>query len=306
MPKDKILVSVIMPVYNHEPYITQAIEGVLMQKTTFKYELIIGEDCSTDKSREIIREYQKKYPDIIHPVYWKKNVGANRNANTIRLRARGKYIATCEGDDYWCDENKLQKQIDFLQNNLQYSAIYHNVCCVDEKGRECKRKSINKYVYKENGTYTFDMIKGMRLVGQGASIVYRNIHHHLSGEQIRLFHKCECNGDQKLCVTLACLGDVYYMEDVMACHRVVLRKGDSWSAQTYEKNLCLLNYHMYLELVEYLKKGFCRDYKSIEFEKGLCKNSAYIFKKAPSVSNLRIYISVNFLYILEKVKNFAG
>jgi len=110
---EEVLVSVIMLVYNHEAYIAQAIEGVLMQKTNFKYELIIGEDCSTDNSKEIIREYHKKYPDIIYPVYWKKNVGANKNANTIRARARGKYIATCEGDDYWCDEDKLQNQIDF-------------------------------------------------------------------------------------------------------------------------------------------------------------------------------------------------
>ncbi len=300
----EVLVSVLMLVYNHEPYIAQAIEGVLMQKTTFKYELIIGEDCSTDKSRTIIREYQKRYPDIIRPVYWKRNVGGKKNANMIRSLARGKYIALCEGDDYWCDERKLQKQIDFLEENPQYSGVYHNVCCVDERGRKCKRRSIAKYPHKGEQSYTFEMVKGMRLVGQSAGVVHRNLYKNLSKKQMELFHNCDCNGDHKLCAVLSCIGKIYYMEDEMACHRVVLKNGSSWSAQTCGRNMQLANYKMYMALCKLIKEGFDRSYISVDFEKGLCKNSVRIARSVPNLDNVWICLQVLCRYISNRCKEW--
>ena len=113
------VVSVHMITYNHEPYIRQAIEGVMMQKTDFEYELVIGEDCSQDKTREICFEYQKKYPDKIRVLWWHENVsklGGNGRRN--RARCRGEFIAFCEGDDYWIDPLKLQKQVDAMRRYL--------------------------------------------------------------------------------------------------------------------------------------------------------------------------------------------
>ena len=118
------LVSVKMITYNHEPYIAQAIEGVLMQKTDFPIELIIGEDCSTDSTREIVLDYQKKYPDIIRVVTSEYNVGMIKNGLRTTKSCRGKYIAFCEGDDYWTDPYKLQKQVDFLEANLDYGMVH--------------------------------------------------------------------------------------------------------------------------------------------------------------------------------------
>src|ERR1700690_2758382 len=109
------LVSVKMITYNHAPYITRAIEGVLQQKTTFPFELIIGEDCSTDGTREIVFAYQKKYPDIIRVITSDKNVGMNINGLRTIKAGKGKYIALCEGDDYWHNPEKLQKKVDFLK-----------------------------------------------------------------------------------------------------------------------------------------------------------------------------------------------
>lgn len=106
------VVSVHMITYNHEPYIRQAIEGVMMQKTDFEFELVIGEDCSRDKTREICFEYQRKYPDKIRVLWWHENVsklGGNGRRN--RAHCRGEFIAFCEGDDYWVDDHKLQKQV---------------------------------------------------------------------------------------------------------------------------------------------------------------------------------------------------
>ena len=111
------LVSVHMVTYNHEPYIRQAIEGVMMQKTDFEFELVIGEDASQDKTREICFEYQKKYPDKVRVLWWHENVsklGGNGPRN--RARCRGQFIAFCEGDDYWIDPLKLQKQVDLIRN----------------------------------------------------------------------------------------------------------------------------------------------------------------------------------------------
>lgn len=121
-----VMVSVCMITYNQESYIAQAIEGILMQKTNFQFELVIGEDCSTDNTRLICKEYKKKHPDIIKLLLPKKNLGSNENFNQIIKMSLGKYLALCEGDDYWTDPYKLQKQVDFLECHPDYGMCYTN------------------------------------------------------------------------------------------------------------------------------------------------------------------------------------
>ncbi|OXU15576.1 glycosyltransferase [Sedimentisphaera salicampi] len=118
------LVSVNMITYNHEPYIAQAIEGVVNQKTDYPFELIIGEDCSTDRTREIVLEYQKKYPDIIRVLYSENNLGARRNGLRTEKACRGKYIAYCEGDDYWIRDDKLQIQVSYLEEHPDVGMVH--------------------------------------------------------------------------------------------------------------------------------------------------------------------------------------
>ena len=126
---NEIVVSINTLAYNHEKYIAQCIEGILMQKTNFAFELLIHDDASTDKTADIIREYEKKYPNIVKPIYqtenqWSKKI---KISSTYQYpRAKGKYIAICEGDDYWIDENKLQMQVDFLENNPEYGMCFSN------------------------------------------------------------------------------------------------------------------------------------------------------------------------------------
>ena len=129
-------VSVCMVTYNHEKYIAQAIESVLMQKTNFDYELVIGEDCSTDKTKKIIIKYQKRYPKIIRIILNKKNLGAGLNFVQILEACKGEYIALLDGDDYWTDPVKLQKQVDFLDNNPYYSISSHNVYVIQEGSKD--------------------------------------------------------------------------------------------------------------------------------------------------------------------------
>ena len=128
------LVSICIPTYNHGKYIRQCLEGVMMQQTSFAFEVIVGEDCSTDDTRSIIEEFEAKYPGIIKPVYHPQNVGPQRNAYEFCWpRLTGKYIAVCEGDDYWTDPHKLQKQVDFLEANEEFVLCFHEVRTVTEK-----------------------------------------------------------------------------------------------------------------------------------------------------------------------------
>ena len=139
------LVSVHMITYNHETYIAQAIEGVLIQETDFPIELIVGEDCSTDRTRGIVFDYQRKHPDMIRIITSDKNVGAPKNGLRIYKACRGKYIAICEGDDYWTDPYKLQKQVDFLEANPDYGLVHTEY---DELINKTGRRILNQHSRK--------------------------------------------------------------------------------------------------------------------------------------------------------------
>lgn len=128
------LVSVWMITYNHEKFIAKALESALMQKTDFEYEIVIGEDCSTDNTKSILIDYERKHPEKIHVVYNIKNIGAFSNAFDIALPlCRGKYLACLEGDDYWIDPYKLQKEIDFLEKNPDFGLVCTRYLTLNEK-----------------------------------------------------------------------------------------------------------------------------------------------------------------------------
>lgn len=126
--------SVLMVTYNHGRFIRQAMESVLSQQTDFDYELIVGDDCSTDDTREIVRDYARKYPDRIRAVFWPENVGARRNFGQIYFDSRGEYAATLEGDDYWTCPHKLQRQVEFLETHRDCSMCFHSAMMVWEDG----------------------------------------------------------------------------------------------------------------------------------------------------------------------------
>ena len=124
---DVPLVSIRCITYNQEKFIGQALDSFLMQKTNFPFEVVVHDDASTDNTANIIREYEKKYPLIIKPIYEKENQWSKPNnalGRIVNAALRGKYVAICEGDDYWIDENKLQMQVDFLESNPEYGMCY--------------------------------------------------------------------------------------------------------------------------------------------------------------------------------------
>lgn len=123
-----LIVTICCLVYNHEPFLRQCLDGFVMQKTNFRFEAIVHDDASTDGSAAIIREYAEKYPEIIKPIFEKENLYSKRDGSLRRVmyaNTHGKYVAICEGDDYWTDPYKLQKQVDFLESHPDYVMCSH-------------------------------------------------------------------------------------------------------------------------------------------------------------------------------------
>jgi glycosyltransferase involved in cell wall biosynthesis len=139
------MVSVIVCAFNREVMISQTIDSILQQKCSFPFELIIGEDCGTDLTRNICIDYQKKHPSIIKLILHDTNKGAGGNWAISMKAARGKYIASCDDDDYWHNPAKLQLQVDYLEDNPDYGMVHTEIDVLDEK-----KRSVVKDFYKSN------------------------------------------------------------------------------------------------------------------------------------------------------------
>ena len=158
------LVSVSTVTYNHAPFIRQCLDGILMQKTTFPIEMLIHDDASTDGTADIIREYEARYPDLIKAIYQTENQyskGFPIERQLLFAPSRGKYIALCEGDDYWTDPLKLQKQVDFLEANPDYTICGGRYWVLEEG--------------KPGLTERDWMIKGLEKYPQGRTITLNEI-----------------------------------------------------------------------------------------------------------------------------------
>ena len=155
-------VSVLVLAYNHEPYVRQAIESILEQVVDFPIEIVVGEDCSTDRTREILLEYQSLRPELFRIITSDANVGMNQNFIRTSNACRGKYIAICEADDYWIDINKLSLQLSVAESNPNISLVVHNAI-VDQDGKP--RHSMNPIKKDEE----FDVIDILEATGQFAA-----------------------------------------------------------------------------------------------------------------------------------------
>lgn len=141
-----------MITYNHEHYLADAIQGVINQICDFEFELIIGEDCSQDATRQIALDYERQYPDIIRVVYSDKNVGMNANSRRIFDQAKGKYVAYCEGDDFWCDRTKLAQQVALIENDPKVCIVHSDwtrAHFIDNTWQYDYQKSVHRRVHNK-------------------------------------------------------------------------------------------------------------------------------------------------------------
>lgn len=152
------LVTIRCLTYNHEPYIRQCLEGFVMQQTNFNFEAVVHDDASTDGTAAIIAEFAEKYPDIIKPLYETENQYSKRDGSLRRImnaHTHGKYVAMCEGDDYWTDPLKLQKQVDFLEANKNVALCFHNAIehSTDNEFEDRLWITMNDRVYSSDEIY---------------------------------------------------------------------------------------------------------------------------------------------------------
>jgi glycosyltransferase involved in cell wall biosynthesis len=206
------LVSISCVAYNQKNYIRKAIESFLMQKTTFRVEILLHDDASTDGTADIIREYERLYPDLIFPLYQNKNrykQGIKISVNFQYPRVRGKYIAKCEGDDFWTDPYKLQKQVVFLERNPEYSACFTNAVILDEIHGA---KKIYTRELSEGDIRIEDIIAIGGHIYPSASLVYRK--DRLDIDLLRSIP--EIAGDTMQLILLALRGKIYFF-DLCSC-----------------------------------------------------------------------------------------
>lgn len=217
------LVSVQMVTYNHEPYIAQAIEGVMKQKTEYPFELIIGEDCSTDGTREIVIEYQRKYPDIIRIITSDKNVGAKKNGYRTTKACRGKYIAFCEGDDYWHHPYKLQKQVNYLESHPECGLVFAD-CDVyyNRFNKFIRRFNYNKG-FRSPANLTIEEIIWGGMVEFTCTAMTRRYLYEQVIESDPYLHKSGKFrlGDKQAWAELSLISEVSYIPECLATYRVL-------------------------------------------------------------------------------------
>ena len=215
------LVSICCTTYNHEKYLRQTLEGFLSQKCDFPFEVLIHDDVSTDGTIEIIREYADKYPEIIKPLFEEENQyskGVPINETFNFPRAQGKYIALCEGDDYWCDPTKLQRQIAHMEMDEQCTFSFTTGYIHDESGTVPDRNFLpyyereREYYLGESGVYTLDQIARLSFIPT-ASIVFRV--DALRSLPDSFLNPCE-HGDLRMKLFLTAAGHAWY-EHVYGC-----------------------------------------------------------------------------------------
>jgi glycosyltransferase involved in cell wall biosynthesis len=213
-------VSVAMITYNHERFLAQALESVLAQQVNFDYEIVAGEDCSTDRTREILMDFHRRYPDRIVPQLREKNVGAMRNFEATLAACRGEYVALLDGDDYWLAVDKLQKQVDLLDAHPDYALCCHRAQILDETGTW----QIPVLPSMEAGLYGIEDLLRQNFTMTG-TVVYRR---DLPGPLPEWFHTMAL-GDWPLFALVARHGKVALMDEAMSMYRV--HSGGIWNSQ---------------------------------------------------------------------------
>lgn len=292
--ENDIKVTVWCLAYNHEKYIRQTLEGFVKQKTDFNFEVIVHEDASTDGTADIIREYAEKYPAIIKPIFqtenqYSKKIGIAQHF--LLPVMKGKYIAYCEGDDFWCDTNKLQMQYDIMEADNELFLCTNKVLCVNEDSsptgkfipavnynisgsRKLTDKEYARLLFNENGTYPFQTCSYFCRSWLYDSEVFKNFN--------GIFF-----GDKKILKTALLEGKVYYIDKIMSCWRC--NSENSWH-QRYSQQSVNEQINHYL--------------KEIESNELLDKKTDFRYHDQISICVYGIYISLSSKYGTKAVKPY--
>ena len=285
---NNILLTINCLTYNQCDYIRQALDGFLMQKTNFRYIISVHDDASTDGTQDIITEYARKYPDLIKATLEKENQYSKHDGSLRRIvesHLQGKYVAFCEGDDYWTDAYKLQKQVDFLEANPEYSMCFHNAIMHFENDNVPDQQ----FATIENRDYT-DLEIYEKWITTTASVVLRR-DVYLSPQYNKMFYEVNpLFGDIPLFLVCSMVGKLRGMEDTMC----VYRRHDENMTRVQKK-------HNTAQMIEYAQSNI-RIYKAFG---NRYKNKA-VYEYVRIFTNLFIYSrqdgDIKWNYLLSALK----
>lgn len=221
------MVSIYVPTYNHENYITRALDSILMQRTEYSYEVFVGEDCSTDGTRAVLQAWEAAHPGVFTILYRQRNMHGSScsNAADLKRRCTGKYLICLEGDDFWTDPEKLQRQVSFLESHPAYYAVAHHCTVVGRDGLP------NGEVYPQcpEEEYTFRHFASDILPGQYTTLLARNYMTDPTVDKTLLSIQGGA-GDRRIYFSLLCYGKIHCMQRDMSAYRHITDSGSSFSA----------------------------------------------------------------------------
>lgn len=254
-------ISIIMMTYNHEQYVCQALESILMQKLTVSHELLIVDDGSTDKTQDIICAYKKRFLCPVRTCLKKNNWNwPTKNAYYIFSKARGRYIAVIEGDDYWTDEYKLQKQYDFLEKHKNYSACVTDYYVVNQESQRIDGSS-NLWKIKYNNSYTMEDFKHMVYPGMTVTFFARN---YFDADLYKIFYQASnMSGDITWIMLLLMKGNIYQSKEVTSAYRYVQKEG-GLNYNSINKNNRYKDYNVaqtWIRQEKFMRKNYNGDFK---------------------------------------------
>mgnify|MGYP004616084663 CR=1 FL=1 len=237
---NKIKVSIICNTFNHEEYIQDALDSFVKQKTSFQFEILVHDDASTDNTRKIIQKYVNKYPNLIKPLYQVSNKYSQK-INIISVyqypRVAGEYIAFCEGDDYWIDEYKLQKQVNYLDSHPETDICAHSSIYVNANSKKCLKISSRS---KEIKIFSVeDVISGGGDFVSTSSLMYRSCLIKRMPEFIKFMHF-----DYTIQIYSSLRGGMGYLPDVMSAYRV--QSNNSWTVRVAKNKKLMIRHRMKL------------------------------------------------------------
>ena len=293
------LVSICCSTYNHENYIAQTLEGFLMQKCNFPVEILINEDCSTDKTASIIKEYEKQFPDVIKPVYQKENQyskGVKPITKLLFPRVTGKYIAICEGDDYWTDPYKLQKQVDFLETNVEYGMVYTEFNRLNQKSGEIESNVFHNILGLKENTFENFIINTWFLAT--FTWVFKSEFLAFSQE----FINKEFNiGDLPLLLTISANSKVGFINETMGVYRVLANSASHSRDKKFNYNFRKKVYNIQTyyadryNISDKVRLAIDIKYYQTIYIRAIIWNDTLLAKKAYKLLKLQKNLSVKYL-----------
>lgn len=233
------LVSIVVTTYNHAAYIEECLRSILMQRVDFPYEVLVGDDCSPDGTSDVLRRLRTEFPENFSFVLRERNLGPMGNGEDLYARARGKYLASIEGDDFWTYDGKLQAQVDYLESHPGCSAVYCRCMVVGEDSRP----NGERYPQCLHETYSLKEYFYSRMPGQTATMVCRREEYFAARDSfLELAEYSSYPGDRRNAFLFLCQGEVRCMQGEWSAYRHVVRQGStSFSSRvrfddTYARN----------------------------------------------------------------------